>query len=199
LVDLLVDTQSELWELAVRAGLQVLEAMMEEDRAAVCGPRYTHHSDRHASRAGTVASEVVLGGRKVAVRRPRVRAHGHEVALPTVTTLQQIDPLSRRVVEQMLLGVSTRQYARSLEPLPSGVRGRGTSKSAVSRHFVLSTKATLQRWQSAPLDQLDSGRAAPRWRAARRAVPHRGARDRCGWDQTRARALGWVDRKRDRL
>ncbi len=155
LVNLLVDTHSELWELAVRAGLQVLEAMMEEDRAAVCGPRYAHDPDRRASRAGTVASEVVLGGRKVAVRRPRVRADGQEVALPTVTTLQQIDPLSRRVVEQMLLGVSTRQYARSLEPLPRGLRGRGTSKSAVSRHFVVSTKATLQRWQSAPLDQLD--------------------------------------------
>jgi putative transposase len=59
------------------------------------------------------------------------------------------------VVEQMLIGVSTRHYARSLEPLPTDVCSRGTSKSAVSRHFVLSTKATLQRWQSAPLDQLD--------------------------------------------
>jgi transposase-like protein len=155
LVDLLVDTQTELWELAVRAGLQVLVAMMEEDRAAICGPRYAHDPDRRASRAGTVASEVVLGGRKVAVRRPRVRADGHDVALPTVTTLQQTDPLSRRVVDQMLIGVSTRHYARSLEALPLGVRGRGTSKSAVSRHFVMSTKATLQRWQSAPLDPLD--------------------------------------------
>ncbi|HVG84074.1 MAG TPA: transposase, partial [Vicinamibacterales bacterium] len=154
-IEVLVDTHAELWELAVRAGLHVLEAMMEEDRATVCGPRYAHDPDRHAARAGTVASEVVVGGRKVAVRRPRVRADGHEVALPTVRTLQQIDPLSRRVVEPMLIGVSTRQDARSLEPLPRGVRGRGTSKSAVSRHFVLSTNATLQRWQSAPLDRLD--------------------------------------------
>jgi hypothetical protein len=29
------------------------------------------------------------------------------------------DPLDRRVVEQMLVGVATRQYARSLEPLGS--------------------------------------------------------------------------------
>ena len=155
LIDRLVDTQAEWWELAVRAGLQVLEAMMEEDRTALCGPRYTHDPERGASRAGTVASEVVLGGRKVAVRRPRVRAQGREVALPTLTRLQQTDPLSRRVVEQMLLGVSTRHYARSVEPLPVGIQGRGTSKSAVSRHFVVSTKATLQRWQSAPLDQLE--------------------------------------------
>ena len=52
LVDLLVDTQSELWELAVRAGLQVLEAMMEEDRAAVCGPRYAHDPDRARATRG---------------------------------------------------------------------------------------------------------------------------------------------------
>ena len=103
LVEFLVDTQSELWELAVRAGLQVLEAMMEQDRAALCGPRYAHDPNRGASRAGTVASEVVLGGRKVALRRPRVRAEGREVALPTVATLQRTDPLSRRVVEQMLI------------------------------------------------------------------------------------------------
>lgn len=34
LVDLLVDAQSELFELAVRSGLKVLEAMLEEDRTA---------------------------------------------------------------------------------------------------------------------------------------------------------------------
>ena len=69
LVDLLVDARTELFELAVRSGLKVLETMLEEDRTAMCGPRYTHDADRQASRAGTVSSEVVLGGRKVAVRR----------------------------------------------------------------------------------------------------------------------------------
>jgi hypothetical protein len=74
LVDLLVDARAELFELAVRSGLKVLETMLEEDRTALCGPRYAHPVERLASRAGTVSSEVVLGGRKVAVRRPRVRA-----------------------------------------------------------------------------------------------------------------------------
>ena len=83
LVDLLVDARTELFELAVRSGLKVLETMLEEDRVAVCGPRYAHVAERRASRAGTVSSEVVLGGRKVAVRRPRVRADGREVPLPT--------------------------------------------------------------------------------------------------------------------
>ena len=36
LVDILIDTQAELQELVVASGLTVLEAMLEEDRAAVC-------------------------------------------------------------------------------------------------------------------------------------------------------------------
>ena len=108
LVDLLVDTKAELVELLIRSGLRVVDAMLEEDRTALCGPRYAHQAARTASRAGTVPSEVVLGGRKITVARPRVRAAGREVPLPTFQTLAQEDPLNRRVVEQMLVGVATR-------------------------------------------------------------------------------------------
>ena len=68
LVDILVDAQAELQELVVQSGLKVLEAMLEEDRVAVCGPRYAHLPERRASRAGHAPSEVVLGGRMVALR-----------------------------------------------------------------------------------------------------------------------------------
>jgi putative transposase len=147
LVDLLIDTKTELLELALRSGLKVFTAMLEEDRTAICGPRYAHEPERPASRAGTTRSEVVLGGRKVAIERPRVRTAAGEVALPTFQTMAATDPLDRRVVEQMLVGVATRQYARSLEPLGPEMKSRGTSKSAVSRRFVART--------TAPLDDLD--------------------------------------------
>ena len=62
LVDLLVDARTELFELAVRSGLKVVDAMLEEDRLALCGPRYAHVAERHASRAGTVSSRSRLGG-----------------------------------------------------------------------------------------------------------------------------------------
>ena len=63
--------------------------MLDEDRAAVCGPRYAHplfipHQPvRQAYRTGHTPSQVVLGGRKVAIRRPRARRAGEEVPLPT--------------------------------------------------------------------------------------------------------------------
>ncbi len=155
LVDLLVDTRTELFELAVRAGLRVFTTMLEQDRTAICGPRYHHQPGRSVGRAGTVPSEVVLGGRKVAMQRPRVRTADGEVPLPTFEAMAHTDPLDRRVVEQMLVGVATRQYARSLEPLGPDMTSRGTSKSAVSRRFVARTRAQLETWQAAPLDHLD--------------------------------------------
>ena len=75
--------------------------------------------------------------------------------LPTFQSMANEDPLNRRVVEQMLVGVATRQYARSLDPLPSTMKSRGTSKSAVSRRFVAKTAAQLAAWPSTPLDGLD--------------------------------------------
>jgi putative transposase len=154
LVDLLVDTRTELLELALRSGMKVFAKMLEEDRTALCGPRYAHEPERPASRAGTTPSEIVLGGRKVTIQRPRVRTAEGEVPLPTFQTMAATDPLDRRVVEQMLVGVATRQYARSLEPLGPDVTVRGTSKSAVSRRFVARTKAQLTAWQTTPLDAL---------------------------------------------
>jgi transposase-like protein len=129
--------------------------MLEDDRTAICGPRYQHQAERVATRTGTVPSEVVLGGRKVQIRRPRVRAHGEEVELPTFQAFAATDPLDRRVVEQMLVGVATRQYGRSLEPTGADVTTRGTSKSAVSRRFVVKTTAQLEAWRSTALDALD--------------------------------------------
>ena len=85
----------------------------------------------------------------------RVRRDGHEVPLPSVHAFTHTDPLNRRSVEQMLVGVATRQYGRSLEPLGVDVRTRGTSKGAVSRRFVAQTQAQLDAWRAMPLDGLD--------------------------------------------
>ena len=65
LAELLVDTKTELFELMVGSGLRVVDALLEEDRTALCGPRDVRQAARNASRAGTVLSEVVLGGLKV--------------------------------------------------------------------------------------------------------------------------------------
>jgi len=90
------------------------------------------------------------------MRRPRARtADGHEVELPSWKEFADEDPLDARAVEQMLIGVSTRRYDRSLEPLGAGVEDYGTSKSAVSRRFVVKTEAQMGTWLRRDLSSIN--------------------------------------------
>jgi putative transposase len=92
---------------------------------------------------------VTLGGRRVEVRRPRVRSAGvvSEVGLSTFEHFADRDPLGRVVLERMLAGVSTRRYRRTQEPVgvQVEVRARSTSKSSVSRTFAERTREALVR------------------------------------------------------
>src|SRR5207245_7374955 len=99
-----------------------------------------------------------LGGRRVAVERPRVRsADGRaEVRLQTYEHFADRDPLSRSVLERMLAGVSTRRYRRTQEPVGSEVEqaARSTSRSSVSRTFIERTRAALSELMSRRLDDV---------------------------------------------
>jgi transposase-like protein len=148
--------REDLHDFVVLTGLETLQRLLEEERTAVCGPRYRHDPQRRAHRGGSRPSQLALGGRQVQVKRPRARTTDHkEVELPSWKVFSARDPLSRRAVEQMVLGVSTRHYCRSLEPLPERVKERGTSKSAVSRRFVRATKERLEEVVGRPLEDLD--------------------------------------------
>src|SRR5712692_865873 len=73
-----------LYGTVIGAGLACVDEMLEAERAALCGARYEHLADRQALRAGHVASSLVLGGRRVAVSRPRARrVEGYELQLPS--------------------------------------------------------------------------------------------------------------------
>jgi putative transposase len=145
-----VETRTSLRDVLIRGGLAVAMAMFEEEVQRLCGPRYSR-GEGLASRWGHGPGEVVIGGRKATIERPRVRQGGRERALSTYEQFQAEEPLTERAMEQMLIGVSTRKYGRSLEPLPPVVEEYGTSKSAVSRRFVAKTEAQLEVTLSEPL------------------------------------------------
>jgi putative transposase len=108
----------------------------------------------HARHCAPVMLPLVLGGRRVAVNRPRARGvDGHELNLPSWREWSRRDPLTERAIEQMVLGVSTRRYARSLEPLPPTTDVRGISKSAVSERFVYGTERKLAELMSRELNR----------------------------------------------
>jgi putative transposase len=156
LLGLIATIKGSLFDLVIGSGLGVLQALLEQEREQICGVRYRHDPTRKASRAGYAdEAELVLGGRRVSVKRPRARSRdGKEVALPSWERFSAEDPLKARAVEQMVLGVATRKYARSLEALPAGTKSRGTSKSAVSRRFVEATAKNLAEWLGRSLSNL---------------------------------------------
>jgi len=153
------DMREGLLALAVGTGLQVMAALMSEDVVALCGPRGKHNPDRSGVRHGTERGSVTLGGRRVPVQRPRVRAvdGSGELAVPAYELFSGTEILGRMAMEKMLAGLSTRRYRLGLEPVGAAVAaGAGAmSRSAVSRKFVAMTETALGELLAADLHDLD--------------------------------------------
>jgi transposase-like protein len=157
--EIAADVREGLLALAVGAGLQVMAAMMATDVDALCGPRGRHDPDRTATRHGSEAGSVTLGGRRLAVRRPRVRAADGSGELPIASyqSFSSTEVLGHKAMEQMLAGLSTRRYGVGLEPVGEHVAAQAasTSKSAISRRFVQATEQALSDLMTADLSGLD--------------------------------------------
>jgi putative transposase len=148
-----------LLALAVGTGLQVLGTIFAEDVARLCGPRGKHNGSRVGYRHGEEAGSVTLGGRRVPVRRPRVRAAdgSGELPIPSYELFSSTEVLGVMAMGRMLAGLSTRCYPVGLEPVGAGVQAQAasTSKSAVSRRFVTATQTALAELLDADLSGLD--------------------------------------------
>ncbi len=156
LLGVLEDVEHAFFGLCIDAGKQVLSAMMEHDRTALCGLPWKPDPESTVRRAGSTESPITLGGRRISIARPRARTRdGQEVSLPSYEAASDRDPLDRQTLASMAAGVSTRRYAGTLDRLPQDERERATSKSAMSRRFAALTEQKLGEWLSQPLDELD--------------------------------------------
>jgi len=146
LTDIAGAAREGLLAMSVAAGMAVMQALFEAEIAEVAGPKGKHDPDRAAVRHGSGRGSVTLGGRRVAVDRPRARTlDGHEVPLVSCTHFAAEDVLTRVVMERMLAGVATRRHARVAEPVGTVVdkEAKSTSRSAISRRFVKQTETAL--------------------------------------------------------
>jgi putative transposase len=149
-------TRAHLLEWMQAQGLVALQEVFAAEAAAVAGPKGKHQAERTHHHWGRTATELTVGGRRIQVGRPRVRSTtGQETVLPSVAAWQDRDPLTARVLEQILLGVSTRGYAGSLEAGPPGAPSRGTSRSAVSRTLRGRMTGALTAQLGQRLDELE--------------------------------------------
>jgi transposase-like protein len=136
-----------LLALSVGVGLGVVHELMELEVTEVVGPKGKHNRDRTAKRHGHEDGSMTLGGRRVAVSRPRMRTAGdeHELSVSSYAYFADRDPLTRAVMDRMLAGVSTRKFAGVGEPVGSEVEqsSSATSKRSVSEMFVERTAGAL--------------------------------------------------------
>src|SRR5690242_17077760 len=154
------EVRSSFEKFCLIAGIEALQALLQEEAAALCGERHQRHDGRRGRRWGETRSPVAFHGGRVGVDRPRVRSREgqQELVLPSWAAAQDEDWLGQWAMNQMLINVSTRKFRRSVR-LPGGdvgsISGDGTSRSAVSRKFVALSNAKLREWLASDLSKLD--------------------------------------------
>jgi len=152
-----ISASFELFCLA--SGMEALGEMMDRDAQAICGPRHARGRDRRAHRWGKTKGKIGFHGGKVEIGRPRLRGFdGKEQPVPSWEAAVAEDWLGKWAMNQMLINVATRKFARSVR-LPEGdipgPAGAGLSKSAASRRFVALSAARMKDWMASDLSGLD--------------------------------------------
>ena len=151
-------TQAELAvdELIDLAGRATIEAVLKLSAQELAGPK---HPGRAAGRIrwhGQQKGTVPLAERKLRVDRPRLRTkdrgNGAEVKIPAYEALNTNSRLGQRMLEILMAGVSSRNYAKVLPQMAESV---GISKSAVSREFIEASEKALKELAERRFDDKD--------------------------------------------
>ena len=149
-------TKADLTQWVYEQGLTSLHELLRADAEELAGPKGKHEKERTHYHWGSTNGELSFGGRRIQVSRPRVRSKsGKEASLPNFEAFRKEDPLPERVLNQVLLGVSTRGYESSLDKPAAELKSRGASKSAASRHLVSGTSKKLEEYLSRRLEEFE--------------------------------------------
>ena len=101
-------TKADLTEWVYEQGVTALHLLLREDAEKIAGPKGKHEKERTHNHWGSTDGELSFGGRRIQVSRPRVRSKsGEEASLPHFEAFREEDPLPERVLNQILVGVST--------------------------------------------------------------------------------------------
>lgn len=140
---LVAEIPAQLDYIALECAVSVAEDLMEEEVNELCGERYHRDPARAATRYGSQGGSIAIAGRKVRVKKPRVRFAdgGGEVELESYEKLKRGDAMNASVLESLIRGVSSRDYAGVVT---ASCAGFGMTKSSVSRRFVEASAEKLR-------------------------------------------------------
>ena len=152
MVDVIEQSRMAVDELIDVAGRTTIEAVLQLSAEQVAGPRTPGQRRTGLLWHGRQAGRVSLKERKLGVTKPRLRQKGvGEVAIPAYEAMQE-NGMSQRMLDLLMRGISTRQYA---EVLPEMASTCGVSKSTVSREAAEAGEQALQELLERRFDGLD--------------------------------------------
>jgi transposase-like protein len=145
MVELIEQSQMAVDELIDVLGRASIEAVLRLSAQEIAGLPHPGKKSGTVGWHGREAGTVCLRERKLRVERPRLRKKGQgaggEVTLPAYEAMRAERKLASRMLEILLRGVSTRQYA---EVLPEMAATVGVSKSSVSRQAIEASEQELR-------------------------------------------------------
>jgi len=152
MVDLIEQSRMAIDELIDVAGRATIEAVLQLSAEQVAGPRTPGQRRTGLLWHGGQAGRVCLKERKLRVTKPRLREKGGgEVAIPAYDVMQE-NGMSQRMLDVLMRGISTRQYA---EVLPEMASSCGVSKSTVSREAAEAGEEALKELLERRFDDID--------------------------------------------
>jgi len=156
LVELVEGAEIALEELIDVTARATIEAVLELSALQVAGAPQRGRRDGEVIWHGRQPGQVRMSDRKLKVQRIRLRRRGGgmgaEVPVPAYEALKAHDRTGARMLEILLSGVSTRNYAKVLPEMAESV---GLSRSAVSREFIAASADQLQALCERRLDGLE--------------------------------------------
>lgn len=139
-------------ELIRQAGVQLMGLLMEAEVQQRVGEGGQRQAERTANRWGSERGYCIVMGQKVPIERPRVRTvENQEVKLGSYEMFHRGEPLTETVWEKLMLGLSTRRYGQAVREFAEAY---GLEKSAISEHFIESSRAKLREMMERRLDKI---------------------------------------------
>ncbi len=153
-IDLQEVLRLELKEVMFRAGLITVQQLIEAEVEKLAGPRYVRTPGNDTNRWGQQQGLLYVDGQKINVKKPRVTRKKEgggrkEVELQTYKQFSKPDSMNKTVMDKMLAGVSTRDYAKTVDEV---IEGHGISRSAISRRGVREAAKRLEEFYARRFD-----------------------------------------------
>jgi putative transposase len=144
--------QQGVGHLLRQAGLELMSLVMDEEVRHLAGERHQQHEGRRAHRWGKEDGYCVVDGQKVPIQKTRLRTPDkREQRLGSYELFQRSGPMQAGVWDQMMRGLSTRNYGAVVKDFHDAY---GVEKSAVSENFIEASREKVKQLMERPLGDL---------------------------------------------